>query len=78
MTTTEAALGPLVDALLAQPLTELDVAALQTGIATVTPVVARLHGWLTAAAGELDSRTAGTVPGEDGRARSTAGWLADV
>ncbi len=44
MTTTEAALGPLVDDLLAQPLTGLDVAALQTGIATVTPVVARCTG----------------------------------
>jgi hypothetical protein len=78
MTTTQAALGTLVDALLAQPLAELDVAALQAGIVTVTPLVARLQGWLTAAAGQLDARTGGTVPDSDGRARSTAGWLADV
>jgi hypothetical protein len=78
MTATGAALAPLVDALLAEPLDELDVAQLQAAITTVTPLVARLHGWLTTAAGQLDQLTGGTVPDPDGRARTTAGWLADV
>jgi hypothetical protein len=70
MTATGAALAPLVDALLAEPLDELDVAQLQAAITTVTPLVARLHGWLTAAAGSSTSspaapspiRTAGPAP----------------
>ena len=78
MTATGADLTPLVDALLAQPLEQLDVDQLQTAISTVTPLVARLQGWLTAAAGQLDRRTGGTVPDLDGRARTAAGWLADL
>ena len=75
MTATGAALAPLVDALLAERLDELDVEQLQTAITTVTPLVARLHGWLSAAAGQLDQLTGGTVPGADGRARTAAGRL---
>ena len=77
MTTTaptpSSALAPLVDVLLATPLDTLDVPALQAQIVTVTPQVARLQGWLTAAAGQLDHLTAGSVhrpghrPGTEGR-----------
>ena len=37
------------------PSTRLDVPQLQAAIVTVTPQVARLQGWLTAAAGQLDT-----------------------
>ena len=77
-TDTSAALLPLVDALLAQPLDTLTVSELQARIVDVTPQVHRLQGWLTAAAGELDQRTGGVVPDADGCARKTSGWLADV
>jgi hypothetical protein len=77
-TPTSAALAPLVDALLAQPLTDLDVEQLQAQLATVTPQVARLQGWLDAAAGRLDQLTGGTVTDDDGRARKVTGWLADL
>ena len=82
MTATGAALTPLVDALLAQPLDELDVEQLQTAISTVTPLLARLTGWLTTAAGQLDQRCGSTLPdpGPDPgrRARTLSGWLADL
>ena len=51
---------------------------LQTELATVTPQVGRLLGWLSAAAGQLDHRTAGTVTDDDtGPPARSAGWLAD-
>ena len=83
MTTTAhaagSALAPLVDVLLAEPLDGLDVPALQAAIETVTPQVARLQGWLTAAAGQLDHSTGGSVPDPDtGRPRTVAGWLAQT
>jgi hypothetical protein len=77
-TPTSSALAPLVDALLSQPLDTLDLTALQAQLVTVTPQVARLQGWLTAAAGRLDELSGGTVPDLDGQARTLAGWLADV
>ena len=77
-TTPEAALAPLVDALLAEPLDTLNITQLQTRIAAVTPLAARLHGWLSAAAGQLEHRSGGTVPDDDGRARTVAGWLAQL
>jgi hypothetical protein len=53
--------------------------ALQEQIAAVTPQVLRLQGWLQTAAGRLEQTTGGTLPIDDGcRARSVAGWLADV
>ena len=83
MTTTApapgSALAPLVDVLLAEPLDTLDIPELQAAIEVVTPQVARLQGWLTAAAGALDARTGGSViDDETGRPRSVAGWLAQV
>ena len=72
------ALAPLVDVLLATPLDTLTSAQLQTELATVTPQVGRLLGWLSAAAGQLDHRTAGMVTDEDGAARKVSGWLADL
>ena len=82
MTTTapaaSSALAPLVDALCAQPIDTLDVAGLQAQISLVTPQVFRLQGWLTSVAGRLDELTGGTVPTQDGRTRTVAGWLAEV
>jgi hypothetical protein len=75
-TTTSTALGPAVDALLADPLDTLDVAQLQAGIEAVTPQAARLQGWLHAAAGQLDARSGGSVATSTpaGRGRSPGGW----
>ena len=73
-----AALAPLVDALLAEPLDSLSVEQLQGGLAAVTPQVARLQGWLSAAAGHLDQRTDGTVADQDGTPRKLSGWLAEL
>jgi hypothetical protein len=79
VTTTGAALLPLVDALVAERLDELPIAALQDRIAVVAPQVARLQGWLMTVAGQLDQVSGGQVPGDDeGRKRSVAGWLAHV
>ncbi len=76
-TTGATALRPLVDALVATPLDTLGVEALQGQIAMVTPQVARLQGWLSAAAGRLDALSGGSVPDDDtGRPRTVAGWLA--
>ena len=77
--TTSSALAPLVDALLSEPLDDLDVPGLQARIEAVTPQVFRLQGWLTTAAGQLDARTGGSVLDPDtGRPRTVAGWLAQV
>jgi hypothetical protein len=52
---------------------------LQQRIAAVTPQLARLQGWLTAATGRLEALTGGTVTDpDDGQARTVAGWLASV
>ena len=48
------------------------------GIAAVTGQLDRLDGWLRAAEDELDGRTGGRLPTDDGGSRSVAGWLADV
>ena len=73
------ALGPLVDALLATPVDGLDITTLQTELQAVSPQVARLQGWMSAAAGQLDHLTAGSIPDPDGgKARTTSGWLADL
>jgi hypothetical protein len=74
-----AALPSLVDVLVAEPLDALDAVGLQARIVAVTPQVARLQGWLQTAAGQLAHLTGGTVTVEDGgRARTAAGWLAEV
>lgn len=79
MTTTAAALPSLVDALVAEPLDGASPAALQARIAAVAPQVARLQGWLQAAAGRLDHVSGGHVEADEhGHARTVAGWLADV
>ncbi len=79
-TLTCSALQPLVDALVALPVDDLGVEALQEQIIAVTPQVSRLQGWLQATAGQLAHLTGGRMPAADegGRARSVAGWLADV
>ena len=78
MTATGAALAPLVDAVVAQALDQLSVEQLQVQIAAVTPQVARLQGWLTTAVGRLEELSDGTVVGDEGGARTVAGWLAQV
>ena len=77
MTTTGATLPALVDALVAEPLDDLPPVALQQRITVVSAQLARLQGWLHAAVGRLDHAGSGHVD-EDGRARTLAGWLADV
>ena len=72
------ALAPLVDVLLTTPLDTLTTEQLQSELATVTPQVGRLLGWLSAAAGQLDHRTGGTLTDDTGQARKVSGWLADV
>lgn len=72
------ALGVLVDALVAQPLDALPVAVLQNQIVAVAPQAARLEGWVQTAAGQLDARTGGQLPTDDGGSRLVAGWLAEV
>jgi hypothetical protein len=76
--TSSSALAPLVDVLLATPLDTLTTDQLQRELATVTPQVGRLLGWLSAAAGQLDHRTAGLLTDQDGTARKVSGWLADL
>ena len=78
MSTPLAALRPLVDALLAEPLTSLEPAELQTRVALLAPQLGRLEGWLRAAANQLDVSGGGQVPRTDGSAQSTACWLAEV
>ena len=82
MTTTAADLRSLVDALVGEPVDGLDAPALQARIVALTPQVARLQGWLHAAAGQLAHSTGGTLPTDDAgprsRPRSVPGWLADV
>ena len=73
-----AALTRLVDALVGEPLSGVDVAELRVRVASVAPQVARLEGWLRAAAGQVDVAGAGQVPRADGSAQSTAAWLAEL
>jgi hypothetical protein len=77
MTTTATALGPVVDVLVAVPVRDLCVTELQGRIASVGRQVDRLDGWLSAAAGELQARTGGSVPTEDGGSRTVCSWLAE-
>jgi hypothetical protein len=73
-----AALPRLVDALVAEPLSGVDAAELRARVASVAPQLARLEGWLRAAAAQVEVAGAGQVPRADGSAQSTAAWLADV
>lgn len=77
MTTTAAALGPVVAALVQEPVVGVAVAELQSRIALVAPQVDRLTGWLSLASGQLQTLTGGTVPTPEGGKRSVAGWLAE-
>jgi len=76
-TTTAAALAPVVDALVQEPVAELCASELQARIASVAPQVDRLLGWLSQASGQLQVLTGGTVPSPEGGARSVSGWLAE-
>jgi hypothetical protein len=73
-----ALLSAAVDALVVHPADRLTVAELTQRIAGVTPQIDRLDGWVRAAEGELNIRTGGQLPTQDGAPRSVAGWLADV
>ena len=77
MTTTAAALAPVVDALVREPVGDLCVSELQAQIAEVAPQADRLVGWLSVVSGQLQALTGGTVPTAEGGSRSVAGWLAE-
>ena len=77
MTTTAAALSPVVDVLVAQPVADLCVSELQGWVAAVGPQVGRLQGWLSLACGELQARTGGALRTEVGGSRTVVSWLAE-
>ncbi len=72
------ALPGLVDALVAESISDVDVPELQARIALVVPQVARLEGWARAAAGQVEAVTGGTVSRPDRSAQTVAAWLAEV
>ena len=71
-------LGAAVDAVVARDLSALSVEALQAEYAAVAPQVQRLTGWSAAVLAELQSRTGGALPTDDGPARPLPGWIAEV
>lgn len=73
-----AALQPLVDALVADPVDNLGVETLQLRITLLRPQVDRLVGWLGAAGAALQHATGGQLPTDDGGRRSVVGWLAQT
>lgn len=73
-----AALTTMVDAVVGAPVADLCVAELQARIALTGRERDRLDGWLSAAAGQLQAATGGTVVTPEGRGRSVAGWLAEA
>jgi len=72
------ALAPAVDAVVRVPVRGLFADDLHERIALVDQQVQRLTGWLSAAAGELQTVTGGQVRTETGGRRSTVGWLAEA
>ena len=72
------ALAPLVDAVVAEPVTGMTVAQVQERVRAVAPLAERLTGWVQHAAGHLQTLTGGELPTADGGRQSVAGWLADV
>ena len=77
MTTAAAALAPVVDALVQEPVTDWCVGELQAFLADLVPQVHRLEGLVSLVSGQLQATTGGSVPTEGGGARSVAGWLAE-
>ena len=77
MTTAAAALAPVVDALVREPVADLCVAELQAFLADLVPQVQRLEGLVSLASGHLQALSGGNVPTEDGGPRSVSGWLAE-
>ena len=73
-----AVLEAAVDAVCAEPLTELSLGQLQDRFARVSPLSQRLTGFGGAVLAELDVRGGGSLPTDDGGSRSVAGWAAEV
>jgi hypothetical protein len=73
-----AALTTAVDAAVGVPVGDLGVAELQDRLTEMTGQRNRLDGWLSAAAGQLQVLTGGTVVTPEGRGRSVAGWLGEA
>lgn len=73
-----AALARAVDDVVAEPVTDLCTAELQSGIRAVARERDRLDGWLSAASGQLAAATGGRVTTDGGGERSVAGWLAEA
>jgi hypothetical protein len=78
MSPSVAALAPVVDAVVEQPVGDLCAAELQAGIAGVALQADRLLGWVSAASGQLQAATGGKVATDTGGERSVAGWLAEA
>ena len=77
MTTTAAALAPVVDALVQEPVAGLCVSELQSLLTEVVAQLQRLDGLVSLASGQLQVLTGGTVPTPEGGKRTVSGWLAE-
>jgi hypothetical protein len=71
-------LGAAVDAVVSCDLHALSVDQLQSVLPAVDEAAQRLSGFRSLAAAELQRRTGGQLPTDDGRRRTVAGWLADA
>lgn len=67
-----------VDAVVARELSEMSVESLQEEYARTAAQSARLTGFGSACLAELQQRTGGLLPTDEGRPRSLAGWAADA
>jgi hypothetical protein len=72
-----AALAPVVDALVREPIRDLCVTELQELLRFLVPQVQRLEGLVSLASGQLQVLTGGTVPTPEGGNRTVTGWLAE-
>ncbi len=77
MTEATDALAASVDAVVHTDLTTLTVAGLQAQYAAVAPQVQRLTGFAAAVLAELQGRTGGVLPTDDGGTRPLPGWVAE-
>ncbi|MCW2679718.1 MAG: putative endonuclease [Frankiales bacterium] len=71
-------LRSVVDTLVTTDLSVLSVAELQSTYVAVAPQLQRLTGLCGAVLAELQARTGGLLPTEDGKPRPLAGWAAEA
>jgi hypothetical protein len=71
-------LATAVEAVVREDPTGLSVQALQERYASLAPQVQRLTGFGGAVLAELQARTGGLLPTEDGKPRPLPGWVAEV